>query len=252
MPSKSKTKMPKRSVIAYDLAPNAKIWRYMDMAKFLDMLEGKRLFFVRGDGFEDKFEGSFTHTIKEAIKESYRVNKIDYQYEDFKKQLRQNVYINCWHKNNNDSIAMWRLYGGSNNSVAILSSVFRLANVLRDHPFDQKAEIKIDKVTYTNHWKDPRINFNPYSRVFFYKVRAYDYEKEIRAVLDTTRTHFEKAPLGDKGVFLSIDFPNLIEEIVTAPDAPDWFYKLIKILVQDRYSLDIPVRKSRLTKETPI
>ena len=39
-------------------APNAKLWRYMDLAKFLFLLENSSLFFTRLDHFKDKFEGA--------------------------------------------------------------------------------------------------------------------------------------------------------------------------------------------------
>lgn len=46
----------------------------------------------RGDLFQDKFEGSFTPSLRTAIEESYGNNKIDFTYADFKKNLRECVY----------------------------------------------------------------------------------------------------------------------------------------------------------------
>ena len=40
--------------------PNAKIWRYMDRAKFEWMLQTKSLFFCRADKFKDSLEGHYT------------------------------------------------------------------------------------------------------------------------------------------------------------------------------------------------
>lgn len=37
---------------------NEKLWRYVDFAKFLQMLETRSLFFPRADKFEDTFEGT--------------------------------------------------------------------------------------------------------------------------------------------------------------------------------------------------
>lgn len=39
-------------------APDAKLWRYMDLAKFLSLLESCSLFFTRLDHFQDPFEGA--------------------------------------------------------------------------------------------------------------------------------------------------------------------------------------------------
>lgn len=43
------------------------LWRYLDTAKFLDLIHNQRLFFIRGDQLEDKFEGAFTTSIRQAI-----------------------------------------------------------------------------------------------------------------------------------------------------------------------------------------
>ncbi len=39
---------------------NSKIWRYLDFAKFISILDRKALFFVRADRLSDKFEGSYS------------------------------------------------------------------------------------------------------------------------------------------------------------------------------------------------
>ena len=38
---------------------NEKIWRYLDFAKFINILDKKSLFFSRVDKLGDPFEGSF-------------------------------------------------------------------------------------------------------------------------------------------------------------------------------------------------
>ena len=40
-------------------ALDATLWRYMDVAKFADLLESKALFFARANKLEDPFEGSW-------------------------------------------------------------------------------------------------------------------------------------------------------------------------------------------------
>lgn len=49
---------------------NAKIWRYMDFAKFVSMLEKNTLFFVKANKFEDPYEGTvpkFNDKARESI-----------------------------------------------------------------------------------------------------------------------------------------------------------------------------------------
>ena len=40
--------------------PNAKIWRYMDFPKFIQLITTSRLFFVRLDKLTDQLEGTLT------------------------------------------------------------------------------------------------------------------------------------------------------------------------------------------------
>jgi hypothetical protein len=43
-----------------DEPPNdAKVWRYMDLPKFIDLLNTKQLHFTRAALFDDRFEGSY-------------------------------------------------------------------------------------------------------------------------------------------------------------------------------------------------
>ena len=46
--------------ISNTLDRSTKIQRYMDLSKFLHMLESKKLFMCRIDNFEDKLEGGLT------------------------------------------------------------------------------------------------------------------------------------------------------------------------------------------------
>ena len=44
------------------------IWRYMDLAKFLDLIEHKRPFFANGGTLSDKHEGAIPDAILESKK----------------------------------------------------------------------------------------------------------------------------------------------------------------------------------------
>lgn len=84
------------------LTESTVLWRYIDLVRLIDLLRTGTLYFVRGDQLEDKFEWSFTKTIKEVISQSYTKNKIDFTYEAFRGQLRKCVFVNCWHASRDD------------------------------------------------------------------------------------------------------------------------------------------------------
>ena len=46
-------------IIRYEeVSPTAKLWRYMDLAKFIFLIGKKKLYFASLESFEDIFEGA--------------------------------------------------------------------------------------------------------------------------------------------------------------------------------------------------
>ncbi len=183
-----------------------------------------------------------TRSLRSAIKESYDQNDTNFTYEEFKQRLREGVYVNCWHRGPDDNMAMWKIYGGSSPSVAITSTVGKLKEALRTASLPHFLSIR--KVSYIRHWRDPKLDIDPYSNIFTYKVRAYDYEKEVRAIIDRFSEDFETDETA-LGMHVDVSRSQLLRSIVVCPDTPLWFREMIKELVQD-YELDIPIRKSHL------
>lgn len=98
---------------------NYKIWRYLDLARFLDLLTSSQIYFSRIDKFEDPYEG-FVPANDDYLKGiAHLFNYINKFY-----------YANCWHINENESAAMWKLYLDSRNGIAIQSTVNRLKKSL--------------------------------------------------------------------------------------------------------------------------
>lgn len=218
------------------------LWRYLDAARFLDLVHNRRLFFVRGDQFEDKFEGAFTDSIKKAIEAFYKENEIKFSYEEFKTKLRERVFLNCWHRSPDDSMAMWSIYGRSQTSLAITTTVGKLTETIEAAKIPHNVAIK--KVAYVKHWRDPEIDYNPYSNVFAHKVKAYEFEKEVRVVIDRFHEEFCSKSV-EKGMTVPISLDKLLRSIVISPDAPPWFLSLVEGIV-DKYEVSAHVRRSML------
>ena len=96
---------------------NIMIWRYMDFAKFIYLLENKKLFFARVDKFvDDQFEGSWPKKSGEvrnqftagAGEQDRRLKIIELKERTI--LLKQHFAVNCWHANEYESAAMWLLY----------------------------------------------------------------------------------------------------------------------------------------------
>ena len=124
------------------------LWRYMDLPKFMDLLEHQNLFFTRTDKFEDNYEGAFTPSLKRKIERSYSGNNIDSTFDVFKTKLKERIFVSCWHKGVHDSMAMWKIYGPPTQGVAITTWVKRLEDSLKNHLYANIAETYIYDVQY--------------------------------------------------------------------------------------------------------
>jgi hypothetical protein len=227
------------------LADSDVLRRYLDVPRFISFQKTQSLYLCRSDLFPDKFEGSFTLTVKEAISNSYKKNRIKYTYEKFKRKLREGVFLNCWAHGVDDNMALWWLYGKTNDCVAITTTVARLKNALRQ--FDGEGQLFLRKVEYIKHWRDPDIEVKPYSNVFKYKAVGYSFENEVRIILDRFASTYE-APTKDEGIILPVDAQSFLHSIVVSPECSPWFKTIIEDILQ-RYDLSCPVRNSSMAKE---
>jgi len=218
--------------------------RYLDLPRFISFLKTRSLYLCRSDLFPDKFEGSFTPKVKEAICKAYKENRINYTYEKFKKELREGVFINCWSLGVDDNMALWRLYGKTNDCVVITTTVTKLTDAL--NRFRAPGRLFLRKVKYIKHWRDPDIEFKPYSSVFGYKAVGYTFENEVRVILDRFDSTFEIATK-DEGFNVPVDTNTFLRSIVVSPESSPWFKSVIEDVVH-RYGVSCPVKNSSMAK----
>lgn len=220
------------------------IWRYMDLSKFLSLIDSKMLFFSKPRFFKDPFEGAFSERdLKSALGEPPTYNPdilLDYnahreQYINKFKILLEYVAISCWHMNEVESAAMWDLYLNSHEGLAIKTSIERLSDSLRGH-----NNLFLGKVQYIDFLKD--MASRNIFEALFYKRKSFEHEHELRViVLDNDETpHF-----GNAGVSLTVDLDILIEEIYIHPTAPGWFVESVKGLLK-KYEINKPIIQSNL------
>jgi hypothetical protein len=237
--------------------PQTVLWRYMDLPKFLQLLEDKTLFFARADKFDDPFEGASGLLIRErewdefylsffrdvcrnpphgdspmtedAIEES--AQRLLTSFRASALHDRRTTFVSCWHANTGESEALWRLYSPiGSGGVVIRTTADRLLRSL-----DQSAKITLGSVKYV----DYRTNFAGLHDRIFHKRKSLAHESEVRAI---TRGH-----LGNDwtGLPVGVDLHTLLELVVPSPFAPSWFPTLLASLVQ-RFGLTVPVKKSEL------
>src|SRR5688500_2598177 len=116
---------------------NAKIWRYIDYAKFVSLMDRKSLFFTKAINFDDPYEGTVPKYNDMSRRQVYQDTKHrfkdDEQFEYFLRtspdvnksihdRFRKSILINSWHLNDYESAAMWDLYSQRNAGIAIQST----------------------------------------------------------------------------------------------------------------------------------
>jgi hypothetical protein len=221
----------------------ARIWRYMDLTKLLSLIDSKSLFFASLVSFEDPFEGFLPlptfeqYRDQRLYEEGYagvQPDQVRGLYDSDKKtaiESRKALFVNCWHKNDYESAAMWKLYLSSAEGVAVQSTVDRLIRCFRR----TEESILVGNVKYIDYEKEVVPN-NVFCRAIL-KRKSFEHEKELCAVyydkelaLALERNVGPSGPPAH-GKSIPIDVDVLIDKIYLAPTSPNWLRPLVLSIV---------------------
>ncbi len=237
---------------------NQIIWRYMDIAKLISLLDRNELFFVRSDKLEDRFEGIVSKPSIDTMKESFETyienskienhagfDKIRETFINSSKLFKRTIFINSWHMNNTESIAMWKLYAELNKGVALKTTFERLRNCFNKCN-DNVYIGTVRYIDYNIEIQDFRNVFSP----FLTKRKSFEHEKELRAIIQRLRiTKSGKINLrhipNEMGIYVKVDINKLIESIYIAPQSQVWFKDVVSSIIK-KYTLNIEVFHSKL------
>jgi hypothetical protein len=242
----------------------ASIWRYMDLPKFLWLLDKQSLFLSRLDRFDDKFEGSAPLSLikaRQARQSRELVITLRADSPDVIKTHRRNTAVNCWHMSEGESSAMWKLYSINNFGVAIRSTIQGLAESLppfrgedverqRDLPDPEVLSLDIRLVHYINFSAEEKVLPKPRD-LHLYKRASFEFEKELRLIAQAfpyqgDPTDYSVFP--NNGDWVPVELATLIREVYVAPAAPGWYVDLIALALK-RHNIDIPITHSDLDRD---
>lgn len=224
--------------------PSIRIWRYMDFTKFVYTLDKACLYFTHVDLLGDPYEGSYSRANTWIRKLAYSKSNETIPLEkviETMRETRKHIFVNCWHMNEGESAAMWKLYAKTNEAICIQSSYERLKKNLPTF-----ANIgMVNYIDYDKEWVPEDNIYNP----FLFKRQSFQHEREIRAIIYSKDPCVPSDLLVDKnGLPIQLDINYLIDKIYVSPEAPDWFYKLVKN-VSIKYGINKKVLKSSLDSE---
>lgn len=146
-----------------DIDDATSLWRYIDLYKYLDLLQTAELHLTRADQMEDRWEGAYSNVNVAARPDLYaehwemmsKTMPLMYQY------ARTHTYLNCWYMGDAQSYAMWKLYDAAGKGVAIRTTTgTRLKSALVG---DHRPALSGASVQYV----DYHATFIPEGNMFF-------------------------------------------------------------------------------------
>lgn len=243
---------------------DTKIWRYIDILKFLSLIDNRALFFSRADYLGDPFEGSIPQTtgqinLNDDVN-SGNVGGIVYSddgtpHEAFTTHdfFRKTTYICSFHVNSYESAALWSKYTLSKQGVAIQSTFNKLCNCFHvDRDENEKISL-VKYIDYSNASEDTIAVQESAYLPLIHKRKSFEHEKELRAILTFPHQIFPhggelpKEILDNfpKGLLIPVDLEILIEKIYVAPTSPPWIKDLLTSISR-KYDLNKEIMQSSL------
>jgi hypothetical protein len=244
----------------YEILPPADtpVWRYLSLAKLLALFRSRALFLTRADQFDDPFEGSFSEgSLKDHEKDwgsEFPENLVT-----MTRWLPYRSFVSCWHASDVESVALWKIYAGSEGALAIRSTVGAL-QALFPEVTEREGTTLVNQAVRSVQYIDYRTEhpfLNDVMGPLCYKRRAFAYEQEIRVIRQEIPTGPAKnrpggwaiqfgPPPEHRGVEFPVNLASLVEEVYLAPSSPAWLLDVIAETMH-RFDLDsIPCRQSSL------
>ena len=223
-----------------------KIWRYMDLPKLIYLLEKKQIYLSRADRFDDTHEGAT------PLAQKNWENENDPQYSDsianFRRRQREWTFITCWSHREHESHALWRIFCGPKQGVAVRSSYIRLTDLM-----NLKGEDK--EIGLVDYGRDDPIPPNTLIP-FFRKRKPFEYEQEVRFVAniyrcidvhDQTGKHIAPLPCLQP---LLRDLSGFVEAIRIHPEADSYYVEVVNSVV-NKFAPELSGRVERSEMAEP-
>jgi len=163
---------------------------------------------------------------------------------------RASVFVNCWHRNDRESWAMWKLFARdadtNDGGVAIRSTIRRLKDSFNAGL--QLARVLIGDVEYIDHETDPM----PCPLQFLYKNHMFSWEREVRlwkpfGPRETSIVGFnEDHP---DGLDMRVDLATLIGSVVVSPGSGEEIRANVHQLLEQNGLAGTPVLASAADTE---
>ncbi|MBP1615871.1 MAG: hypothetical protein H6Q14_385 [Bacteroidetes bacterium] len=223
---------------------NRKLWRYMDLPKFLSFRQGTLYFSNKLDLSDERERGIFYVQKSDKKQLSPFVfgfmpvcdKEADKEFYDANMESQRNIdkaykaYVNCWNQSEDESYALWNIYLKTRVGVAVQTTLQKLIDSIHK----PENPIFISPVQYS--LKDKRAGC-AYEAIFT-KRNYYDFEQELRmAIIAESSCNRQK---------VDITSDILIESILISPLLLKWEQEELYSLLKQFYEKNDIVRYSSI------
>lgn len=205
----------KTSSIGENISKETKVWRYFKFDRFAELLENKNIYFAAATQFEDLFEGAISII---PNKQNHFEDSDKNSFNNAFKELCRLTKISCWHIEEYESDAMWKIYANQGKGIAISTTIEKILSSIKPYslPKALKPETLISgKINYVNLLRD-QLNVSMDER-FFYKHIVFNWEKEFRLAISLRMSEEFGINVPKKGIYLEVDLYKLIDDIYIGP-----------------------------------
>lgn len=175
----------------------------------------------------DPHEGTITRPLHKMRTETFNKlvkGEVAVHFSNLTREARQGLFASCWNLSPNESEALWRLYAGATEGVAIQTTYQSLVGAI-----DSDDRFFIGKITYIDYDSE----MFPHGNFFYpamHKRRAFSYENEVRLIRSDFEFVSEGTPPAESHR-LGIDLETLVHAIYVNPYSPAWYADTIRWIV---------------------
>jgi hypothetical protein len=202
-----------------------KVWRYMTFSRFVWLLQNKVLWLSRADLLGDPWELAPSHLQFSMARRVTGLNAVEptilagpAALETTVTTWRNRTFVSCWTALPDESHALWRIYCGATEGVAVQTTLARLKESTNGHP--------VHRVIYRDPEQRPVDRDNiALTELVIEKRPMFEYEREVRIVI--------KAPEAslDSGYPLPWDPELIVEKVYVHPEADESFIATVRATV---------------------
>ncbi len=160
--------------------------------------------------------------------------------------VMNSIVVNCWHQNDDESEAMWRLYSDTNKGVAIQTTLEALTNSITDTKKDRIYFTEIKYIDFNDTTLKPsdcvvNRNIGP-----LLKRTAFSHEKEARLFFVPEKDYLNPETSKPAHELVDIDLDTLIEKVYISPYASEPFPSSVECILKMFGLPDSKIVRSKL------